>query len=164
MVQNGPNDHFGQNDLIQNQILAFARPKWTKMVHFGPFKVHFGPPTVLWPFLNLSWWNPEGRDWNVQARLNSSSEIVRGPQMGGQSDPSCVEFGVFGAPRSSAQRSQKFQNSLKIGIWGPLDWKSGRPKNAKSYHDGSDPPFAALWDWKFQARLNFFNRWALEGF
>ena len=46
MDQNGPNDHFGQNDLIPNWILAFARPKWTKMVHFGPFwpeEVHFGP-------------------------------------------------------------------------------------------------------------------------
>ena len=46
MVQNGPNDHFGRNDLIPNRILAFARPKWTKMVHFGPFwpkEVHFGP-------------------------------------------------------------------------------------------------------------------------
>ena len=37
MVQNGPNDHFGPNDLIPNWILAFARPQWTKMVHFGPF-------------------------------------------------------------------------------------------------------------------------------
>ena len=36
--QNGPNDHFGQNDLTPNRILAFARPKWTKMVHFGPFR------------------------------------------------------------------------------------------------------------------------------
>ena len=46
MVQNGPNDHFGQNDIIPNWILAFARPKWTKMVHFGPFwpeEVRFGP-------------------------------------------------------------------------------------------------------------------------
>ena len=46
MVQNGPNDHFGQNDLIPDRMLAFARPKWTKMVHFGPFwpqEVHFGP-------------------------------------------------------------------------------------------------------------------------
>ena len=46
MVQNGPNDHFGQDDLIPNRILAFARLKWTKMVHFGPFRpeeVHFGP-------------------------------------------------------------------------------------------------------------------------
>ena len=46
MDQDGPNDHFGQNDLIPNSILAFARPKWTKMVHFGPFwsrEVHFGP-------------------------------------------------------------------------------------------------------------------------
>ena len=46
MVQNGLNDHFGQNNLIPNPILAFARPKWTKMVRFGPFRleeVHFGP-------------------------------------------------------------------------------------------------------------------------
>ena len=43
MAENGPNDHFGQNDLIPNWILAFARPKWTKMVHFGPFALHFGP-------------------------------------------------------------------------------------------------------------------------
>ena len=54
---NGSNDHFGQNDLIPNRILlAFARPKWTKMAHFGlerSILVHSGPPTVLWPFLNL---------------------------------------------------------------------------------------------------------------
>ena len=69
MVQNGPNDHFGQNDLIPNRILAFARPKWTKMVHFGPFwpeEVHFGPfrsanrtlaipeiLRILYPFVQL---------------------------------------------------------------------------------------------------------------
>ena len=42
MAQNGPNDHFGQND----RIIFFSRPKWTTMVHFGPFwpqDVHFGP-------------------------------------------------------------------------------------------------------------------------
>ena len=38
MAQNGPNDQFGRNDLIPNWILAFARPKWTKMVHFGAFR------------------------------------------------------------------------------------------------------------------------------
>ena len=44
MVQNGPNDHFGQNGLIPNWILAFARPKWTKMVRpFWPEQAHFGP-------------------------------------------------------------------------------------------------------------------------
>ena len=67
----------------------------------------------------------EGRKWGVRSVV--------------------VEFGVFGAPRFSIQRSQ---NPLKIGIWGPLDWKSGSPKNAKSYHDGSDPPFAALWSFR----------------
>ena len=52
MVQNGPNDHVGPNDLIPNWILAFARPKWTKMVHFGlkrSILVHLGPPTVPRP-------------------------------------------------------------------------------------------------------------------
>ena len=46
IAQNGPNDHFGRSGLIPNWILAFARPKWSKMVHFGPFwpeEVHFGP-------------------------------------------------------------------------------------------------------------------------
>ena len=51
MAQNGPNDHFGQNDLIPNWILAFARP--AKMDQNGPFLVHLGPPTVLWPFLRI---------------------------------------------------------------------------------------------------------------
>ena len=44
MVQNGPNDHFGQNYLIPNWIL-FSTCE-TKMVHLGPFwpeEVHFGP-------------------------------------------------------------------------------------------------------------------------
>ena len=47
MDQNGPHDHFDQNGLIPNWILAFASPKWTKMDlgpvwpeedHFGPFR------------------------------------------------------------------------------------------------------------------------------
>ena len=52
MAQNGPNDHFGQSDVIANRILAFARPTWTKMVQFGlkrSISVHLGPPTVLCP-------------------------------------------------------------------------------------------------------------------
>ena len=50
--------HFGQNDLIPNRTLAFARPKWTKLVHFlvhfglkRSILVHLGPPTVPWPIL-----------------------------------------------------------------------------------------------------------------
>ena len=57
MAQNGQNDHFGQNDLIPNRIVVLARPKWTKMVHFGLERsslVHLGPPIVLWPL--LSYW------------------------------------------------------------------------------------------------------------
>ena len=45
---------WSNNGLISNRILAFARPKWTKMVYFGLKRsifVHLGPPTVLWPFL-----------------------------------------------------------------------------------------------------------------
>ena len=54
MVQNGQNDDFGQNDLIPNRILVFARPKWTILVHFGlkrSILVHLGLPTVLCPDL-----------------------------------------------------------------------------------------------------------------
>ena len=42
-------------------------------------------------------------------------------------------FGVFGAPRFSVQRSQNacFKGVLGPNL-GPLDGKSGRPKNAKS--------------------------------
>ena len=43
MAQNGPNDQFGQKDLIPNWILALTRPKWTKMVRFGPFGSIFAP-------------------------------------------------------------------------------------------------------------------------
>ena len=28
-VQNGQDDHFGQNDVTLNQVLAFTRPEWT---------------------------------------------------------------------------------------------------------------------------------------
>ena len=39
--QHGPNSNFGQNALIPNRILAFARPKGSILVHFG--LVFFGP-------------------------------------------------------------------------------------------------------------------------
>ena len=48
-----------------------------------------------------------------------------------------VGFGVFGAPRFSVQRSQ---NTGFKRVLGPLDGKSGSPKNAKFNHDGSNPP------------------------
>ena len=41
MAPNGQNDLSGQNDLILNRILVFARPKWTILVHFGLKR--FGP-------------------------------------------------------------------------------------------------------------------------
>ena len=61
MVHNGPNDdHFGQNDLIPNWLLASIREtkmdKWSILVHFGLKKsilVHLGPPTVRGPFLSF---------------------------------------------------------------------------------------------------------------
>ena len=58
MAQNGKNDLFGQNGLILHWILAFASPKWTKLVHVGPFfLVHSGPPTVSLATPN-KWWFP----------------------------------------------------------------------------------------------------------
>ena len=64
MVQNGPDDHFGQNDLIPNWFLAFARPTWTKMVHFGlfwPEEVHFGPFRSANRTLAIPDWNRLGK-------------------------------------------------------------------------------------------------------
>ena len=55
--QNGPNDYFGQSGLIPNRILAHARPKWTKIVHFG--LKNFGPfrsanPTLAIPEVRMN--------------------------------------------------------------------------------------------------------------
>ena len=47
---------------------------------------------------------------------------------------------------------------LFLRVLGPLDGKSGRPKNAKFNHDGSDPPFAALWLWILGFSANRFVR------
>ena len=62
MVQNGPKDHFGQNDLIPNWILAFARqngPKWSILVHLGP-------PTVLWQFTVQFCWLDSIPPWALE--------------------------------------------------------------------------------------------------
>ena len=79
MVQNGQNDHFGQNDLIPNRILVFARPKWTILVQFGLKKsilVHLGPPTVLWSLLiigssrgNTIWGNKAHNSERISERV-----------------------------------------------------------------------------------------------
>ena len=55
----------------------------------------------------------------------------------GGSDPSWLNLAFLGRPDVPPRGPQ---NPLEIGIWGPLDGKSGHPKNAKSYHDGSQPP------------------------
>ena len=47
----------------------------------------------------------------------------------------------WGAPIFHPEAPKPFKNRY-LGTSG---LKSGRPKNAKSHHDGSDPPFAALW-------------------
>ena len=78
------------------------------------------------------------RRWLWEQEWNKKQ--VRGPQMGGEIRRGWI-WRFWGAPIFRPEAP----NPFKIGIWGPLDWKSGRPKNAKSYHDGSDPPFAALW-------------------
>ena len=67
MVQNGPNDHFGQNDLIPNWILAFDGPKWSILVHSGLKRsslVHLGPPPALWPFLSNGGFQSVVRVWS----------------------------------------------------------------------------------------------------
>ena len=66
---------------------------------------------------------------------------VTGPQMGGQ-----IRRGRIWRFRGALHDFQSRGPQIPIfkEFWGPLDGKSGRPKNAKFNHDGSDPPFAAL--------------------
>ena len=81
---------------------------------------------------------PPGR-WHCRFTLQPEI-IVRGPQMGGQIRRGRI-WRFWGAPISRPEVPEPFKNRYL----GTLDWKSGRPKDAKSYHDGSDSPFAALW-------------------
>ena len=87
MVQNGADDHFGQNDLVPNWILAFARPQWTKMVHFGPFwpeEVHFGPFRSANRTLAIPGKDPKNSRFRARLNISSENEIFepathRGP-------------------------------------------------------------------------------------
>ena len=62
----------------------------------------FAFASILFTWLKYACVSPiltsEGRKWGVRSVV--------------------VEFGVFGAPRFSVQKSP---NPLKIGVWGPLD-------------------------------------------
>ena len=113
MVQNGPNDHFGQNCLIPNRILAFARPKWTILVHLGP-------PTVLWPFLMII----------LMTRVDSGSSPSRAPSLYRSKDGSiwqlfvlcllalgdtvlkCYFYSCLGHPGFPGLERKKFPNGL----------------------------------------------------
>ena len=69
-----------------------------------------------------------------------------------------VGFRIFGAPRFSVQRSQ---NALKEAFWDLRTENRGRPKNAKSNHDGSNPPFSAPLTFsapKFRTEFPLFSR------
>ena len=60
--------------------------------------------------------------------------------MGGQIRSGRI-WRFWGAPLFSPEVPKYL---LFLRVLGPLDGKSGGPKNAKFNHDGSDPPFAAL--------------------
>ena len=142
MVQNGPNDHFGQNALIPNWILAFARPKWTKMVHFGlrrSILVHLGPPTVLWPFPCPSF------PWFF-CFTKEKPQINQG-------------F-LSSAPRKPRKNQRKLKNNQGYSL---LKINQGIQKNQGK--EGQGPEFlkGSLKGSLIQARLNFFNLWALRG-
>ena len=64
----------------------------------------------------------------------------RGPRMGGWIRRGWI-WRFWSAPVFRPEVPKPFKTS----ILGPLDWKSGRPKNAKFNHDVSNPPFSALW-------------------
>ena len=92
------------------------------------------------------------RDWVLTGEEESSLKAVkgakiRGLQMGGWIRHGWIWF--FGAPRFRVQRSPN--TYLKgFGTSGRQIW---RPKNAKSNHDGSNPPFVRPSDKRWDAAL-----------
>ena len=58
----------------------------------------------------------------------------------GRLDPSWLDFAFLGRPDVQSKGTKP----LQINMLGTLDGESGRPKNAKSNHDGSNPPVSAL--------------------
>ena len=54
----GPNDHFGQNDLIPNWNLAFASPNCSILVHFpvSPTTSLISGSRPFWPFFPIGYW------------------------------------------------------------------------------------------------------------
>ena len=76
MVQNGQDDHCGQNDRIPNRICVFARPKWTSMVHFGPWSGPFWSIWVRQPYSGHS------RFWVWILGCSSSFSLLSQRRMG----------------------------------------------------------------------------------
>ena len=136
--QNGPKDHFGQNDLIPNWILAFVRPKWTKMVHFGPFGLK-GSILVRQPYSGHSFNSGPGdfdRTWDHKTRTEIDRPSVRGKPRS-YSGPSLLRSCIAIPP--SWYRAQKH---LKPGNTKKKTRKSRNSPPTKSHeipHPGSGP-------------------------
>ena len=84
MAQNGQNDHFGQNDLIPNRILVFAR-FWSILAQERSILVRLGPPIVLWPLLRMAVWHGDffrGPQNSVWAFFVVFSWLFRGSHFG----------------------------------------------------------------------------------
>ena len=117
-------------------ILHASWKKKTLFARFPPksgrLKLQFLPPPIQFPIQSpltccrMNEYRPPSKIYLPPKQFrgiifggnatNSRNQLRKRPQMGVRSV--VVEFGVFGAPRFSVQRSQ---NPLKIGIWGPLD-------------------------------------------
>ena len=116
MVQKGPNDHFGQNDLIPNRILAFARPKRTKMVHFGL------------------------KSWDLPCHLQSPKP--RKPEKSQKSLPRGVWDPPTPDPEKVPKRSEKSRENLKINYF--LDFSNISLTFSGSGIGGSQTPLGRL--------------------
>ena len=100
-------------------------------------------------------WGPLGKAFTrfhfPKLPLPLPSWKFRGPRMGGWRRRGGVW--VFWGTPIFRSRSQ---NPLKQA----LDWESGRPKNSKSNHDGSNPPFSAPWKMFFvRTKRSQFRSW-----
>ena len=69
--------------------------------------------------------------------------VIQRAENGGL-DPSWLNLAFLGHPDVQS-RGPKTLKPFKTSILETLDWKSGRPKNAKFNHSRSNPSFSALW-------------------
>ena len=95
--------------------------------------------------------------WGINFAIISTPMVPENQRAeNGGLDPSWLDSAFcWGAPIFGPEVPKPFRTR----ILGPLDWKSGRPQNAKSNRDRSNRPFSGLWENLNLMRRDHPNSW-----